>query len=523
MKAMKFILGLVPLAACALLMACSNDDVAATQPATEGTEIPFTVVVNNGSANTRASVDADLQTLKFATGDKLYISGTNISGVLDIQSGVGAASATFSGSLTYTGGGTPASSLALTATLVSAQQTDGAEVTIAADKTVTVNYGTALCTSVDEAVKKYSLLTGSSTYGARSFTLSQGTAFLNFAITLIDGTTAGTDITATVANVGGSSRTGSITAITEDGKVKVKFVAPVATQTLSGATFKINDNPVASFGGSATLAAKVYHINRTLLTSSVTNYEAQDGDILTGTGGLATHITIADNATVKLNGVDLTTIGNSESYKWAGLTGLGDCTLILEGSNYVRGGDSSCPGIHNAPGKTLTIRGNGSLTASSNGYGVGIGGNGYTSGSSEWACGNIVIEGGTIIANGGWEKAGIGGKCGNITITGGNVTATGGTHAAGIGTSASGTCGNILISGGTVNANGSGYYDVGIGAAGDDNVHGTCGTITITNDVTKVTAKGSVSIGANGGGVCGTITVGGEVMTSFTNPYTYEP
>lgn len=522
-KTKRYFQGLVMMMTAFLLPSCSNIEEVNTE-FSKPKVIPYNVSVK-GEAATRATVDADFQTLKFASGDKLYVSGTDISGVMDIQDGVGTASATFSGSLTYTGSGLPADNLALTATLVSAQQNPGTEVTVATDNTVTVNYGTALCADVNEAVQKYSLLTGTSTYGSKSFSLTQQTAFLNFAITLNDGTSSGDNVTVTVANVGGSDRTGSIKAITEDEKVKVKFVAPVATQTLANANVTVGSNAAFAFGESKVLAAKVYNLNRKIVNlSAVTEYEAQDGDILTGTGVTSSHITIADNAIITLNGVNLTTIGKTESYMWPGLDGKGDCTLILEGSNYVSGGSGYCPGIRTVPGKTLTIRGNGSLKVSGNGYGVGIGGNRYT-GPWDWPCGNISIEGGTIIANGGWTMAGIGGQCGNITITGGNVTATGGTYAAGIGTSQSGSCGNILISGGTVNANGSGSYSVGIGGAGDDNYsHGTCGTITITNGVTKVTAKGAnKSIGTDGGGVCGTITVGGEVMTSFTNPYTYQP
>lgn len=523
MKTKSYFQALVMMVPTLLLIACSNnDDVNRVSSQTQ--IIPYTVSVNS-EASTRATVDADFQTLKFASGDKLYVSGTNISGVMDIQTGMGTASATFSGSLTYTGSGSPADNLALTATLVSAQQNPGTEVTVATDNTVTVNYGTALCADVNEAVQKYSLLTGTSTYAQKSFSLTQQTAFLNFAITLVDGTTVGTDVSATVANVGGSDRTGTVATVADGTDVVAKFVAPVAKQALSGASVTVGSNAAFAFGESKVLAAKVYNLNRKIVNlSAVTEYEAQDGDILTGTGVISSHITIADNAIITLNGVNLTTIGTTESYLWPGLDGKGDCTLILEGSNYVRGGYDSCPGIRTVPGKTLTIRGNGSLEVSGNSYGVGIGGNRYTS-SYDWPCGNIRIEGGTIIANGGWSMAGIGGQCGNITITGGNVTATGGAYAAGIGTSKSGNCGNILISGGTVNANGGGSYSVGIGGAGDDSYsHGTCGTITITNGVTKVTAKGAnKSIGADGEGVCGTITVGGEVMTSFTNPYTYQP
>ena len=156
---------------------------------------------------------------------------------------------------------------------------------------------------------------------------------------------------------------------------------------------------------------------------------------------------------------------------------MGDAKIVLDGTNTVKGGYEDYPGVFVPVGKTLTIDGTGSLNASSNGYGCGIGG------GFNIAAGNIVINGGTIIATGGELAAGIGSgrksSCGNITITGGTVTATGGKYAAGIGSGA---------------------------VAG-----ASCGNITIANTVTQVTAtKGNGSpdsIGAGYKGSCGTVTI----------------
>jgi hypothetical protein len=202
-----------------------------------------------------------------------------------------------------------------------------------------------------------------------------------------------------------------------------------------------------------------------------------------------------------------------------------------------------------AEGKTLIIKGEslgtGKLTASSNGNGCGIGG-GFS-----LSCGNILIEGGVITAQGGNYNAGIGvghgnntnhTKCGNITITGGTVKATSFAHGAGIGSGFSySDCGDILISGGTVEATG-GFLAAGIGSGfsysdcgdilisggtveatggtfaagiGSGNSTSSCGTITITTDVAKVTAtmgNGSDnSIGAGNNSSCGTVTIGCEL------------
>ena len=209
---------------------------------------------------------------------------------------------------------------------------------------------------------------------------------------------------------------------------------------------------------------------------------------LTGTLGKNVKISIAAGATVTLDDVTINGV-NNESYKWAGITCEGDAIIIIKGTNTVKGFYEDYPGIQVSSEGTLTIKGTGSLTASSNGRGAGIGG-GYGI-----ACGNIIIEGGTITATGGQWAAGIGSgsgeTCSDITISGGTVTATGGSNAAGIGS-----------------GNNAG-----------------CGDIKITSGVTQVTAtKGSSadnSIGKGRLGYCGTVTIGGVVGAISTSSYTY--
>ena len=76
------------------------------------------------------------------------------------------------------------------------------------------------------------------------------------------------------------------------------------------------------------------------------------------------------------------------------------CFPILKGESTVQGFYEEYPGIYVPEGKTVTIKGDGKLTASSNGVGAGIGGGaGIASGNGSGAgisCGNISIEGGTI-------------------------------------------------------------------------------------------------------------------------------
>ena len=285
------------------------------------------------------------------------------------------------------------------------------------------------------------------------------------------------------------------------------------------------------------------------LSKLAADYEAQDGETLTGTlDGKAQpyKITIADGATVTLDGVTINGVSSSD-VKWAGITCLGNATIILkDGSkNIVKGFFEDYPGIQAGPtGKTLVIKGEdqgtGSLDASpydvksDHCYGAGIGG------GLDISCGDINIQGGVITVTGGYGAAGIGVgegyeeenvSCGTITISGGNVTATGGYGAAGIGGGYAYqygvTCGAITISGGTVTAaGGDNAAGIGSGESNSGNTN-TCGDITITADVTSVTAtKGknaTNSIGAGNSGTCGTITIGGKVYADGVtiSPYTY--
>ena len=303
-----------------MMTACSSDDINKVTPQGEGKIIPFEATVNGG-ALTRATVDDDNKTLKFATGDKLYVTGTNISGVLDIQTGTGTASATFSGDLTYTGSGSPAADLALTATLVSAQQTVGTEVSVDGAGAVTVNYPTtAYCDDVSTAVQKYSNLTGTSTYGAKSFSLTQQTAFLNFVITFEDGTTTGTELSAVVSNGGSAICTANVTTVTESTNVVAKFVLPVASgTTLSSANVKMGTKEAISFGASQTLTGKVYNVTKMQAAPARALSEATTDDI------------------GKIAGLDGKIYDNADAATTAGTTAVAMIAYVGSGSDCTHG------------------------------------------------------------------------------------------------------------------------------------------------------------------------------------------
>ena len=295
----------------------------------------------------------------------------------------------------------------------------------------------------------------------------------------------------------------------------------------------------------------------------------QNGNVLTGELTHNVKISIADGATVTLNGVAINGT-NNPNYKWAGITCLGDATIILKDGteNNVKGYYAHYPGIYVPSGKTLIIKGEtsgtGSLAATSNGSGAGIGGGTFYLDP----CGDIEIQGGIINATGGLRAAGIGSgyfsSCGNITITGGTITAMGGEDTlpsndkesgAGIGCGSESTCGNITITGGTITATG-GANAAGIGSSNDGNSinsESSCGAISITGGTiyatggangagigsgykghcTSVTIANTVkyveaSQGANANnvgpghdGTCGTVTIGDKVYWNGTS-YQYD-
>ena len=227
--------------------------------------------------------------------------------------------------------------------------------------------------------------------------------------------------------------------------------------------------------------------NPTIDLSELTgDYTAQNFYILTGALEDNYKISIADGATVVLQNVTIEGT-EDEQYNWPGINCLGDATLILEGENTVTCFGKLNPAIHVPEGKTLTIKGTGSLEAKSNGMGSGIGG-GAKNGKEALSYGNIVIEGGTIRTIGGFTGIGGGFACngGDITITGGDIYAEG-----------NGVFGNAIGPGSSVRG----------------------GTVTIENTVSRVevTHDGGCLFGESHATSCGAITIGGTVYWDGAN------
>ncbi len=273
MKTKNMIWAALSMTAALVMTACSNNDNTVETPAAPQADvktIPYSVTVGQGgdAAATRATVDEDMMTLRFAAGDKLYVfdGSSVVKGVLTLKSGDEGKSsgATFEGSLSYTGD-EPAADLELNAVLVGSKSKLS---TITDDGWFSAGIypTTSYCDDVATAVEEWSWLAGTGTYGEKSFTLSQSTTFLNFEITFEDGTKSGTTLTAVVKqNSTTTFCTADVTTKTEDGKVVAKFVLPLDDgYKLNGASVTMGDKEAISFGGdNQKLLGKVYNVKKT--------------------------------------------------------------------------------------------------------------------------------------------------------------------------------------------------------------------------------------------------------------------
>lgn len=484
-----------------LTTACSNEDDAINNGDNKK-GYPLQVTVNvtrqGDKATTRATYNDGTKKLGFSTDDKLFVSGSatgagSFAGALDYD----AVSGKFSGTI-YTKNDYDGTADALfsgassvRAILLPAGYNSYNFLSIN-DKSTSEKYDDVVSASIanafvaSETAKKTGVeqLSWEQAYAYNSgFALAPANAVLNFTIS---GLTAGAKDVTLYTQYSNMDFTQTMSgSVTPNASGVATFAIGVPNNLVikNGANnLTIGSSNFTLPGNTALAAGKIYNITRGTgatvdLSTKNTAYTASNGETLTGTLGTNVKISIADGATVILNGVSINANGGWTSGNYAGITCEGDATIILSGTNTVKGFNSNYPGIYVPKNKTVTIQGTGSLTASSNGSGAGIGG------GIGFDCGNITITGGNITATGGNGRPGIGGgtqACGDITITGGTITATGGNAAAGIGGSNTGNCGDI----------------------------------TITSGVTRVTAtKGNNnspnSIGAGAFGTCGTVTIGG--------------
>ncbi len=385
-------------------------------------------------------------------------------------------------------------------------------------------------TYTDNSVKKNLTLT------TKPGTLAAGKFYRNVPVTMeLEGMQVTGDITQTLTvpdgmtvNMNGANiNTTSAPAIVlgEGSKLIVKGTNTVRA-TLADA-IQCNGNATIEFQSTTNTVTAVTNANKGIqiadgksLNITGTGSASLSGNIgvpasasLKFDGNDASHdIYIPDATTISASGITVgstITIGSGETFtlSWTTISVTsgpailcnGNATIVLDGTNTVTTTAEGYPAIQaGLSGTTLTIQGSGSVTATGGQYGAGIGGR-YDS-SSDFICGNIVINSGTVTATGGQYAAGIGSggigdiryfnsTCGDITISGGTVTANGGKNGAGIGSGQSynignSTCGAITISGGTVTATG-GQYAAGIGSGN----FGKFASITITDGISSVKAR----------------------------------
>lgn len=289
------------------------------------------------------------------------------------------------------------------------------------------------------------------------------------------------------------------------------------------------------------------------VTQNETVNEKDDDVIVKGSGETTSNVievinNTEDDLKITLSDVD---IADTKGKAPLSVSGTGDTTIELDGNNSLTGSGWSAglerneekDAAGNVVSGKLTIQDenkNGSLEATGNYGGAGIGGGNLKN------AGEIEITGGTITATGALDGAGIGGGGsggdGTVTISGGNITARGGSSdnpkaICGAGIGGGGGYGNATVTitgdavieeatgGGACAGIGSGYYNsktditisgnaevknaqggaqgAGIGGGG----FGGTGTVTITDNAKVDNATGGEGAAGIGSGVLGDVTV----------------
>ena len=195
-----------------------------------------------------------------------------------------------------------------------------------------------------------------------------------------------------------------------------------------------------------TVTATIGHSSNIDLSQAPSDFTVVDGDVLTGSTSHT--VTIANNAKITLSNATIS----------GGIVCDGTAEITLVGTNSVSNTWYSSAGIQiGGSGTTLTIKGDGSLTATGGSQAAGIGlGRTWDANATG---GSVVIEGGTV------------------TASGGNGIGTGT-----VGNSMTAHMDGIIIKGGTVNARlGKGTINNGSSA--------TIGTIKIYDTIDKVDAS----------------------------------
>lgn len=432
MKTMRFLSMAALVFVSAITISCSTDDDSKSldQPASKTVTLTTTISMD-GSATTRALTEDGVKT--FAVGDQIAVIYTNTGSTrVKVLS-----SALQEGDITNSG---KTAKITVTLTNPKAGSVDYIYPAAMANNDGTPNLS-ALCmqdgTQPTLAAKlDYAKGSGAMTVNGNEYTLP-GIALKN-QLTICKfkvKNSGGTEITSSITGltVSDGTNTYTVSRSTAAGPIYVAML-PVSNKTISFVANDASNSYYKSVTGKTLAANNQYPITVTMSTGTTTDlssldadHTAQNGETLTGALVASHKISIAAGATVILKNVDINYGTTLTASYYAGITCLGDATLIISGANNkVKGFNVGYPGIFVPSGFTLTITGSGTLYALGHENGAGIG-SGKDIIEAYKACGNIVIQGGTIWATGGSGAAGIGSgasaidaitpsSCGNITI-----------------------------------------------------------------------------------------------------------
>lgn len=447
----------------AITIGCSSDgdnNTQSPQPVTPRVVTLTTTISLDAGANTRALSDVGVKT--FAVGEQIAVVYTNTS-----SQRVKAVSNALK-TEDITNGGKNAT-ITVTLTDPVAGSVDYIYPAAMAKNDGSINYS-ALCmqdgtlatlASKLDCAKGTETMTGSdNVFTLPNVALKNQLAICEFTIKK----SADTEITSSITGltVSDGTNTYSVSRSATAGPIYVVMQPVTDGKTISMVANDASNSYYKSVSGKELVANNMYPINVTMTQGNVIDLSkltadctAKNGDMLTGKLGANHKISIAAGATVTLNGASINYDEPALSGAFAGITCLGNATLIISGTDYVKGLNSGYPGIFVPSGSTLTITGSGTLYALGHEYGAGIG-SGRSDVTAVKDAGNIVIQGGRISSVGGYGAAGIGSgagaqdnpsSCGNITIKSSvtEVDAMAGTGAESIGHGDHSTCGTVTI------------------------------------------------------------------------------
>jgi len=446
-----------------IVTGCSSEDDSTNQttdPKPSKSITLTTTVSREGGADTRALTEGGVKT--FAVGEQIAVVYTNTSS----QRVVAVSNALTADDITNNG---KDAKITVTLTDPVAGSVDYIYPANMANSDGTTNYsalsmqdGTwaTLSTKLDYAKGSGEMTGSGSQFTLPSIALANQLAICKFKVK-----NSGSEITSSITGltVSDGINTYTVSRPASDNPIYMAIQPVSSDKTLSFVANNASNSYYKNVTNLTLAANNIYPLNVTMtpgqskdLATLDADYEAQNGDMLTGKLAANRMISIAAGATVTLNAVSINYDDTPAlSGSFAGITCQGNATIIVSGTNYVKGFSSGYPGIFVPSGSTLTITGDGTLFALGHENAAGIG-SGRSDIDAVKNCGNIVIQGGTIWSTGGTGAAGIGSgagadenpsSCGNITIKSSvtQVDATPGSGAESIGPGDHSTCGTVTI------------------------------------------------------------------------------